>query len=156
MRTRRTLELCRDAESVFTYLARVENEAQWRHSIVGSRYVGEEDPAVGVRGETQMEVGGREVTVRWEVTEFVPGRTVAWVFDGEPCAGGGRYALVPTVDGCRLTTTIDVRLPRAAMLLEPVLYWHVSRGLRSDLARLGELLSGVPLRRSSSLGGRTA
>ncbi|MBF0671712.1 MAG: SRPBCC family protein [Salinibacterium sp.] len=146
MRTRRSVDIPRDAASVFGYLSRVENEVQWRESIVESRYRHASEPAVGVRGETHVEMGGRGVVMRWDISEFEPETLVAWTLDGSPWNGGGSYRVVPTDSGCRLTASLEVRLHGVMRVLEPILWLNFSRGLRGDLASVQELLSGSPRR----------
>lgn len=139
MRTSHTVASSVAADAVFAYLSDVANEVHWRQSIVGSRYVGAEHPAVGVDGETDVAMGSKSLTMRWTITEFGD-RHVAWRLDGEPWNGGGSYTVTATADGCLLRGALEVRLKGAARLLEPLVGLQFRRGLRGDLARLAELL----------------
>ena len=141
MHTSHAVALQRSADDVFAYLSDVRNEVAWRSSIVGSRYLGADGPGVGVDGETDVELNGRALTMRWTVTEFSPpDRFVKWELDGEPWHGGGSYRVTPVPDGCRVQARLDVRVKGAARLLEPVLWFAFRRGLRDDLARLAGVL----------------
>lgn len=139
MKTAYSVDIPISADAAFAYLADVRHETQWRQSIVGSRYVGTTEPAVGVDGETDVEMGPRSLTMRWTVTELTD-RHVAWRLDGEPWNGGGSYTVTATENGCRIRGALEVRLKGAARLLEPIVGLQFRRGLRGDLTRLAELL----------------
>lgn len=141
MRTSHRIDVPIDAAEVFAYLADVRNEIHWRESVVGSRYVDAEAPAVGVEGETIAEMGSQGVTMRWTVSELVPGEFVAWTLDGEPWRGGGSYRVTPTSEGSRVEAVLTVRVKPHLRILEPVLWFAFRKGLRGDLARLAGILA---------------
>ena len=142
MHTSHAVTLDRSPDVVFAYLSDVRNEAAWRSSITGSRYVGADGPKLGVTGETDVEMGGRALTMRWTISGFSPGdRFVAWVLDGDPWHGGGSYRVTPAQGGSTVAARLDVRVRGVARLLEPVLWFAFRRGLRDDLARLATVLS---------------
>lgn len=141
MRTSHRIDVPLGAAEVFAYLADVRNEILWRASIVGSRYVDAELPAVGVEGETIAEMGSQSVTMRWTVSAFEPGEFVAWTLDGEPWRGGGSYRVTPTSDGCRIEAGLTVRVKPHLRILEPILWFAFRKGLRGDLARLSGILA---------------
>lgn len=145
MRTTRSVEISRTADEVYAFLADVRHEVAWRSSIVGSRFVGTTVPAVGVRGETDVEMGSRALTMRWVVTVAdADARTVAWTLDGDPWDGGGSYAVREHTGGCVVTASLEVRLHGVARVLEPVVGAAFRRGLRADLARLVAVLEAPP------------
>lgn len=131
------------ADAVFAYLSHVANEAQWRQSIVGSRYVDAEKPRLGVHGETDVSMGSRSLTMRWEIIEFTPGRHVRWQLDGDPWHGGGRYTVRPEGAGAIIEAGLEVRLRGAARVFEPLIGLQLRRGLRADMGRLAALLPTV-------------
>lgn len=128
---------------VFAFLARVSNETGWRQSIVGSRYVGAELPEVGLPGETDVAMGSTSLTMRWVVTDVIPGEFVAWQLDGDPWNGGGSYRVSPHADGTTILAWLEVRLKGANRLFEPLLGLSFRRGLRGDLKRLARMLPDV-------------
>jgi hypothetical protein len=129
------------ASEVFAYLSDVRNEIHWRESVVGSRYIDADAPAVGVDGETIAEMGSQGVTMRWVISEFEPGEFVAWTLDGEPWRGGGSYRVTPMPEGSRIEAALTVRVKPHLRILEPVLWFAFRKGLRGDLARLGGILT---------------
>lgn len=133
MRTQASVTVPYPADQVFGYLERVANETQWRQSIVGSRYVGTELPAVGVDGETDVAMGPKSLTMRWTIHEFTPGQHVAWTLDGEPWNGGGSYTVRPTEGGTEVVARLQVKLKGVARLLEPIVGLQFAKGLRTDL-----------------------
>lgn len=143
VRTRHSLTVTLPLEAVFAFLSDVRNETQWRQSVVGSRYVGADAPAVGVDGETDVEMGPKSLTMRWTITEFTPGRHVAWALDGDPWWGGGSYTVTAVTGGVRIDAALEVRLSGIARALEPLLGVQLRQGLRRDLARLSALLPSV-------------
>ncbi|MGX1701827.1 SRPBCC family protein [Microbacterium sp. NPDC055357] len=126
----------RPAKAVFDFLADVSNETKWRQSIVGSRYVDADLPAIGVDGETDVSMGSRSLTMKWTVTELIDGEYVAWRLDGNPWNGGGSYRVLPDEKGAAVQGCLEVRLKGLARLLEPIVGLQFRRGLRSDLDRL--------------------
>ena len=141
MRTSHQVEVPVSAAAAFAYLSDVRHETHWRESVVGSRYLDADQPALGVEGETVAEMGAQGVTMRWVISEFTPGRSVAWTLDGEPWRGGGSYRVTPTADGCRIEAALVVRVKPQLRMLEPVLWFAFRRGLRGDLARLEGILT---------------
>jgi len=131
----------RPAKAVFDFLADVSNETKWRQSIVGSRYIDADLPAIGVEGETDVSMGSKSLTMRWTVTELVDGEYVAWRLDGNPWNGGGSYRVLSDDNGAVVQGCLEVRLKGAARVLEPIVGLQFRRGLRSDLDRLVRVLS---------------
>lgn len=131
----------RPAKAVFDFLADVSNETKWRQSIVGSRYIDADLPAIGVEGETDVSMGSKSLTMRWTVTELVDGEYVAWRLDGNPWNGGGSYRVLSGDNGAVVQGCLEVRLKGAARVLEPIVGLQFRRGLRSDLDRLVRVLS---------------
>jgi hypothetical protein len=131
----------RPAKAVFDFLADVSNETKWRQSIVGSRYINADLPAIGVEGETDVSMGSKSLTMRWTVTELVDGEYVAWRLDGNPWNGGGSYRVLSDDNGAVVQGCLEVRLKGAARVLEPIVGLQFRRGLRSDLDRLVRVLS---------------
>lgn len=140
MKTRHAVTVASDAPTVFAYLSDVANETQWRQSIVGSRYLDAVRPAVGVDGQTDVEMGSKALTMSWTVTAFTPGEYVAWTLDGDPWHGGGSYRVHARPDGAIVEAALEVRLKGAARLFEPIIGLSLRRGLRTDLARLVTVL----------------
>ncbi len=141
VRTSHHIDVPVSASEVFAYLADVRNEIHWRESVVGSRYVDADAPAVGVEGETIAEMGSQGVTMCWVISEFEPGAYVAWTLDGEPWRGGGSYRVTPTSEGSRVEAALTVRVKPHLRVLEPVLWFAFRKGLRGDLARLAGILT---------------
>lgn len=141
MRTSHHIDVPVGASEVFAYLSDVRNEIHWRESVVGSRYIDADAPAVGVDGETIAEMGSQGVTMRWVISEFSPGESVAWTLDGEPWRGGGSYRVTPTPEGCRVEAALTVRVKPHLRVLEPALWFAFRKGLRGDLARLAGILT---------------
>ena len=141
MRTSHHVEVPVTAAEAFAYLSDVRNEIHWRESVVGSRYLDAEQPAVGVEGETVAEMGSQGVTMRWVISEFTPGESVSWTLDGEPWRGGGSYRVTPTEGGCRVEAALVVRVKPHLRVLEPVLWFAFRKGLRGALARLAAILA---------------
>jgi len=143
VRTSHQIDVPMAAAEAFAYLSDVRHETQWRQSVVGSRYLDAHEPALGVQGETEVEMGSQGVTMRWLISAFTPGEYVAWTLDGEPWHGGGSYRVTPSGDGCRIEAALVVRVKPHLRILEPVLWFAFRAGLRGDLARLAALLTAA-------------
>jgi Polyketide cyclase / dehydrase and lipid transport. len=140
MKSAYSVEIPVSAKIAFDFLANVENEVQWRQSIVGSRYVGADGPQIGVEGETDVSMGSKSLTMRWTIVDFLESGHVAWELDGNPWNGGGSYTVTAQGDGCVVRAALEVRLKGVARILEPLVGLQFGRGLRSDLNRLAALL----------------
>ena len=145
MRTSHSVDLTLDADRAFAYLSAVGNEIHWRESVVGSRYVGTDEPALGVPGETDVRMGSKGLTMRWRIDAYdAEARFVSWELDGDPWRGGGSYRVRPRPGGgCTVTGALQVRLRGVNRALEPVVGLAFRRGLRGDLRRLAQLLDPV-------------
>jgi hypothetical protein len=135
-----TVRITRSAEEVFGFLAEVANETRWRRSIAESGFSTDGAPGVGTSGYTVAEMGGKSVTMPWQVVRFDPGRHMAWELTGGPWRGGGSYTVAGQGEATDVTADLQVRLPGAARLLEPLLGFRLGHGLRTDLERLRGLL----------------
>src|SRR4051812_29040889 len=93
-RAEKEITIARPPEAVFEFLADPENDTQWRSGVldlerisgagVGARY------AQGVKGP-----GGRRIAADIEITEFEPGRAIAFQTTSGPVRPHGRYLLSP-------------------------------------------------------------
>jgi hypothetical protein len=75
-----------------------------------------------------------------DVTEFSPGRTLAFTATSATLVYDGRIAVEPSEKGARLTLSGDVH-PRGPMkLMQPVLRRKLESGIRQEASAVKELL----------------
>jgi len=141
MKTEHSIIVPVSGEAAFAYLSQVSNETRWRQSIVGSRYVDSDVPALGVHGETDVAMGSKRLTMRWVVTGFQPGTEVSWTLDGDPWHGGGGYRVTGHDGASVIRARVEVRLKGIARAFEPLLWLQLRQGLRGDLRRLAGILT---------------
>lgn len=136
MRYHREIEVARDPESAFSYLADFTNAAEWDPGIVEARRLTEAPTSVGSRFEVIAVFRDRRQRFEYTVTEYEDGRRVALRGEGEKALSDD-VITVSGVDGrTRIAYDADIRLKGVYRVAEPF--------LRSTFSRMGdEALDGL-------------
>ena len=93
-----TIEIARSPEDVFAYLDEVTRHGEWQDGLISARLETDGPVRVGSRVTEVRKIGGRELTMSYEITEHEPPHTFAFrVLDGpiRP-VGRARSRLFPT------------------------------------------------------------
>jgi carbon monoxide dehydrogenase subunit G len=129
----------RSPEEVFAFLADGENDGRWRPGVLDvARVSGEGVGAFyrqGVRGPM-----GRRVAADYRVTEYEPGRALAFAVAGGPVRPRGRFDLSPAPGGTRVRFTLESELSGVKRVLMARMVARTMASEVGNLARLKEVL----------------
>jgi uncharacterized membrane protein len=121
-------------EDVFAFLADPENDPRWRSGVldlkrvsgsgIGARYT------QGVKGP-----GGRRIPADIEITELIPGKTIAFQTVAGPVRPRGRYQLDTADGGTRVRFELESDVKGVKRLLGPM----VQKTMNSEVCQLVSL-----------------
>jgi hypothetical protein len=135
-----TRTIARSPGDVFAFLADLNNFPKWRANLVSFRILTAGPTDVGTRCAEVVQVGPMRATGTCDVTEFSPGRTMAFTATSAGIVYDGRIVVEPWEKGSRLTLTGDVH-PRGPMkLMQPVLRRKLESGIQKEGSAVKELL----------------
>lgn len=139
-RTEHTIEIAAPRERVFAWLTEPELMLRWVGGLRAFRPL-DPEPGPGARAEQVVELGGRRMDVRSEITRFEPERAVEAQLHGKGFEVETAYALEAADGATRVRATVHTRLHGlGGRLLGGVVERGAQRKLESDLARLKELV----------------
>jgi hypothetical protein len=134
--------IARSPGEVFAFIADLNNFPKWRANLVSFRILTEGPTGVGTRCNEVVQVGPMRATGTCDVTEFSPGRTLAFTATSATIVYDGRIVVEPWEKGARLTLSGDVH-PRGPMkLMQPVLRRKLRSGIQKEASAVKELLEG--------------
>jgi uncharacterized membrane protein len=124
----------RPPDDVYAFLADPENDPQWRSGVldltrvsgggIGARY------AQGVRGP-----GGRRIPADIEITELLPGKSIAFQAVAGPVRPRGRYLLDAVDGGTRVRFELEADINGLKRLIAPM----VQRTMTNEVSQLDSL-----------------
>jgi carbon monoxide dehydrogenase subunit G len=135
-----TIDVARTADEVFEHLIDLDRLPEWQASAVESH--SDEPLAEGVRIFECRRVLGKEIHNELEVTAFDPPRRLTLKALNGPVRFTVDHLLAETDGSTRLQVVAEGKAGRFMKLGEPVLTRQAEKELRSDFARLKELLEG--------------
>ena len=136
-----SVEIGRDAESVFAFVADFENNPTWQRGMRSASWTSE--PPIGV-GSTYDQVArflGREIRTSFEVTALEPGRSITIA----STAGSFPITVTRTVEPlgpqrCRAAAVVSGDGASFLRIADPVARFMVRRSVDGDYAQLKRLL----------------
>ena len=140
-RTEHTVDIAAPRERVFAWLTEPELMLRWVGGLREFRPL-DPEPGPGARAQQVVELGGRRMDVRSEITRYEAGKAVEARLDGKGFEVETAYSLDAT-DGTttRVLATVHTRLHGlGGRLLGGVVERGAQRKLEGDLARLKELV----------------
>lgn len=137
MRYRREIEVARDPDDVFAYLADFANSAEWDPGIVEARRLTEAPSAVGSRFEVVALFRGRRQRFEYVVTQYdEERRVIALHGEGEKALSDDLITVTGESRRAKIAYDAELRLKGVYRLAEPF--------LRATFARMGdEALDGL-------------
>jgi uncharacterized membrane protein len=137
------IEIGRPAAEVFAYLDDLRNQPEWQTGVLSVRVEDGDPTRVGTRVVEERRVGGGTRTVRYEVTEHVPGRGFAFRGGGGPLEVAAAITVEPMGDDrCAVTAEFRFGASGTARLMLPMVRREAQRQVPQDQARLRDVLEG--------------
>ncbi|HSC92315.1 MAG TPA: SRPBCC family protein [Gaiellaceae bacterium] len=138
-RNEHAVEIAAPRARVFAWLTEPELMLRWIGGLQAFRPL-DPEPGPGARAEQVVELGGRRMEVRSEITRFEQDDAVEARLTGKGFEVATAYELEPAGDATRVRATVHTRLHGlGGRLLGGVVERGAQRKLERDLARLKEL-----------------
>ena len=130
----------RSAEDIFPYLSEVQKAPEWQSGILEANQLSDGPPAVGTTSREVRHIFGRRLETTFEITEFEPHRKLSFKSTSGPFAMQGRYTLVPTEGGTRVTFVLEGKISGILKMAEPIVLGTAKRQMDTDFGNLKVLL----------------
>jgi uncharacterized protein YndB with AHSA1/START domain len=138
-----TVAIKNTPEKVFYWLEDPSRAMKWMMSVSKTEIIRQTPGMVGTTFREIVQEDGRGTEMRGVVTEFVPGKRLAFHLDGDYNAVEVRYTLEEQGEHTRLSQTAEIHfkgLLRAfSILFGPLFKRKIMNQARSDFARLKAL-----------------
>lgn len=132
--------ISRPPDEIFSWLVEPGRMDQWT-GMSGGRWLTDGPAAAGSRAEATMQFGPLRRLLRWEITDLLPGRRVAFhSLPGGPLTWSGAYELETVGPDTVVKTMGEVRPNGLLRLLQPILRSELPKEEAQELVRLKELL----------------
>lgn len=134
-----TITIDRPVHEVFSYLARIENLAQWQGSMVEARQDGDGPVGVGTKGKVTLKFAGRKWESDLEVSEYELDRRIGFRASA-PVPGHFEFILEPAGRVTKATARGSVEPGGFFKLAEPILARTAQRHMQADVETLKDIL----------------
>jgi hypothetical protein len=143
---RHSLVIACDPDHVFGWIEDPQRARLWQPDVADTEVLQAAPGMVGTVFRETLRDGRGSLEMRGRITEFVPGRSMAVLLEGQGVTVEARYVVVPHPLGARLEAEQRMSLPgRFARVLEPLVRRRVAQRARADLERLKSLCeAGTP------------
>jgi uncharacterized protein YndB with AHSA1/START domain len=135
----------RSPDDVLGVLTDVSKNARWASASIEGRQTTPGDVGVGTTAREVTTFLGRQIVTNSVVTEFVPGRRLAYTTSSGPFPFAGSFDLEPIGAGTRLTATFETSPRGLFRLLGPLFATLATRQFARDLASLKRLMEAQAL-----------
>src|SRR5919199_1090308 len=138
----RSVNIARPADEVFSYLDDFTARGEWRDGVKSINVVGDGPTQVGTEVEETRVMGGREIDMRWRVTEHDPvaRRSAFETIESKMMKPSGVISVASVGDGSEVTFSMNTNPVGFGKLLAPLMNRDVGRTIEADLARLKQRL----------------
>ena len=130
----------RPPAAVFAFIGDYRNDPQWRSGVVEIRQMSPGPIAVGATTHEVMRFLGRPLVTLASVTEYDPGRRLAFKSTGGPIPVRGYRLVEEQGEETRFTYHLSADLPGRYRLLEPLIMRDFRRRVARDLQHRKALL----------------
>lgn len=127
-------------DQAFAYMADLRNFAHWDPGVKKADLVHGDEPALGSEFDVTVKGPGRDLTLRYRITEFNAPHELLAVATSAVFTSIDRITVIPTPTGCTVTYNAELRMNGLLSLADPGLrmVFHrigdrAARGLRSAL-----------------------
>jgi hypothetical protein len=120
----------KSADEAFAYMADLCNFAKWDPGVSKAVRVQGDGPALGSEFDVTVKGPGRDLTLRYRITEFNAPHELLAVAKSSIFTSIDRITVVPTPTGCTVTYNAELRMNGLFSLADP--------GLRLVFHRIGD------------------
>jgi len=139
--TEKSVVINQPINRVFEFVSIAENDAVWRAEIQDSKVTSEGTFGVGSTISQTASFMGRNFEAEGEVTEYEPGRIIAWKLISGPIGGGGQTAFEAKGESqTEVTITSNFDVGGFFKLAEPLVARSGGRQTEANLATLKDIL----------------
>lgn len=129
-----TVTVNRPLYEVFAFVADKENDPRWRPAVAEMAHVSGEGAGARYR-ELMKGPAGRPISADVEVTDYVPGKHLAFRTAAGPVRSEGRFDFVEDGGSTRVTFSLEAELQGLKKLIAPI----VGKTMRSEVQSLDRL-----------------
>jgi uncharacterized protein YndB with AHSA1/START domain len=133
------VDIRRPPEEVFAYVADIRNNPRWQ-PVLRVEDVPVARASAGMRFRQWFQLLGRSYEARYEVTDCVPPRRIAFRYASSPFSSEGAYTFEPVPAGTRFGVAGVVNLHGLMRLSEGLLTGTVRDEIRESAEKLKRLL----------------
>lgn len=136
-----SIEIARDADDVFAYLADMSNNPQWQSGQQRCEWTSPAPHGLGSTYDQEARFLGKTIVSAFEVVEYEPGRVIRIKTTGGTMPIDVTRTVRPTGDrSTRVEAIVRGDPPRWMAMLGPVMRRMVQRSVRQDYEQLKTLL----------------
>ena len=135
-----TITISRSPSEVFAFVADLSNFPKWRANLVSFKVLTAGPTEVGTRCTEVIQVGPMRVPGSCDVTEFSPGRMMAFKAVSKGIIYDGRILVEPWEKGSKLTLTGDVQPSGLPKLIQPILKRKLQSGIKNEVRSIKEVV----------------
>ena len=139
----KSITINRPPDQVFAYLDDLSKHPEWQPQIKSRRIVTDGPTAVGTEvDDTRVVGGGREVPMRWKVTEHDPTarRSAFETIEGKMIKPSGVISVAQSGEGSEVTFQFTTNPFGFGWLMSPLINRDVQKTIAENLERLKENL----------------
>lgn len=134
------IKVSQTPNAVFDYVSDHENDPHWRKGVASMVHIPSGPAHKGMQTREELELWGQKRVIMATITQYEAGRLIAF----KTAAGGlqahGDRKVQATPKGVLVSYTVGAKLTGLAAFLVPLIKVGFRLRLRSDLARLKQLL----------------
>lgn len=135
-----TITISRSPGEVFAFLADLNNIPKWQAEVVTSKVITTGPTKVGTRFIEEVKMGPMRAMANCEVTEFSPGRMMAFKAVSPSINYEGRILVEPWEKSAKLTLVGTVQPMGFWKLMQPMMKGEFKSGIKKELAAIKEIL----------------
>lgn len=140
-----SVQIQRAPDDVFDVLADVTKNSQWASASIEGHQTSTGPVGVGSTAREVTRFLGRRIETDSIVTDFVPGRRLAYETQSGPFPFAGSFDLEPQGSGSNVTATFEASPTGPFRLLGPLFARLATRQFERDLASLRERMEARDL-----------
>jgi uncharacterized protein YndB with AHSA1/START domain len=116
-----------------------ENDPRWRENVAEIKRISG-DGTTGTKYQQVMKAGRKEIQADIEITDYEPGKRVAFRTTAGPIRPTGNFDFVEEGGATRLTFRLEAELPGAKRLMAPMAMKAMRGEVNDSLERLKQVL----------------